>query len=130
LLKLNAGPNVTVHPVALSDKAGQVQFKEVDNLDMSSFGWGDLFVDAITVDELGIVPDVIKIDVEGAEHLVLKGATKTLAHSPVIFFEALTPEAYDESVAIILAANPNYTFEKVSTNYVAWPGDPMQKPCR
>jgi FkbM family methyltransferase len=120
LLRLNAGPNVTVHPVALSDKAGTVEFEETGMLDMSHFGKG-ISVPCLTLDELGIVPDVIKIDVEGAEHLVLKGATKTLAHSPVIFFEALTPEAYAESVAIILAANPNYTFETISDNHVAWP---------
>ena len=53
--------------------------------------------------------------------MVLKGAAKTLAHAPVIFFEALTDEAYQMNVATILAANTDYEFEKVSTNYVAWP---------
>ena len=33
------------------------------------------------------VPALIKIDVEGAEHEVLKGATRTLAKSPVLLVE-------------------------------------------
>jgi FkbM family methyltransferase len=120
LLEQNAAPNVTVHPVALSDRSGTVQFSELDNLDMSHIG-GDLSVPCIAIDELGIVPDVIKIDVEGAEQLVLSGAKQILAHSPVIFFEALTPESYELNVATILSANQNYKFEKISTNYIAWP---------
>ena len=36
----------------------------------------------------GYVPHLIKIDVEGAEHLVLRGALRTLAaHRPLVLFE-------------------------------------------
>jgi FkbM family methyltransferase len=42
-------------------------------------------VDAI-VQQLGVSPDVIKIDVEGAEHFVLRGAQATLRKAkPIIF---------------------------------------------
>lgn len=47
-------------------------------------------VQKLTVDTLvkqvGQVPDLIKIDVEGAEYLVLQGATKTAAHQESAFF--------------------------------------------
>jgi FkbM family methyltransferase len=40
-------------------------------------------------DELGLTPDVIKIDVEGAELAVLRGAARTLARRPVVYCEML-----------------------------------------
>ena len=45
-----------------------------------------------TVDELsryhGVTPTHLKIDVEGAEAAVLRGATKTLSeHSPILYLE-------------------------------------------
>lgn len=42
------------------------------------------------VEKYGVVPDVMKIDVEGAELFVLKGGIKTLKeNSPIIFIEIL-----------------------------------------
>lgn len=55
LLKLNAAPNVTVHPVALSDHAGTVQFAELGNLDMSHIGQG-VSVSSMTVDDVESFP--------------------------------------------------------------------------
>ena len=41
-------------------------------------------------EKYGVVPDVMKIDVEGSELFVLKGGIRTLTgHSPVIFIEVL-----------------------------------------
>lgn len=43
---------------------------------------------AATLDSLQLIPDVIKIDIEGAEYDVLKGAKETLIlHRPAILFE-------------------------------------------
>lgn len=52
----------------------------------------EVTVAAVTIDgfaaERGLVPDVIKIDVEGAELRALRGASRTLReHSPVIYCE-------------------------------------------
>lgn len=45
-------------------------------------------VEIVTLDSLGLAPDLIKIDVEGAEADVLLGAERTLAeHDPILLME-------------------------------------------
>ncbi len=122
LLKANARSNVTVHSVALSDYHGVAFFEERDSLDISSFSDHGIEVPVRTVDSFDLKPDFIKIDVEGFEPQVLRGAKVTLGHSPVVMFEALSTEARDECEATILAANSGYRFETVSRyNHIAWP---------
>ncbi len=42
----------------------------------------------VSVDSLGLEPDLIKIDVEGMEADVIRGAKETIKrHSPVLYFE-------------------------------------------
>jgi FkbM family methyltransferase len=99
--------DVRVHPIALSDVPGRVSFKR--DLVSGSTGFlvgsrqqfdrapdlaaksGVIEVVASTIDaesdRLG-VPDLIKIDVEGAELAVLQGGKATLeAHMPIILLE-------------------------------------------
>jgi hypothetical protein len=46
---------------------------------------GTLAVRTIRLDSLGVVPDLIKIDVEGNEYAVISGARQTLtAHHPSV----------------------------------------------
>lgn len=98
--------NVRVHQVALGDKAGTREMTVVaGDFGQASLAVGDhvnehaaasretFHVRMVTLDELMgdhslTPPDLIKIDVEGAERIVLAGA-KTLiaAHKPVLFFE-------------------------------------------
>jgi len=108
LLQLNAPPNCTVHPFALGEKEGVVAFAECEALDMSHIGEGDLQVPVRTVDSLGLRPSFIKIDVEGFEPQVLRGAAQTLAAGPIVMFEALTPKLLEECTSILAAANARY----------------------
>ena len=100
--RFSTNEKVTVSNVAASDKSGEVSFQHV----VSNPGYSGLkrrrydreneFVQEITVkSELldNVVPldvkiDLIKIDVEGAEFQVLRGASKILKRSnPVLIFE-------------------------------------------
>jgi len=97
-------PGVDVHAAALSDAPGQSEFAHVRG---AAEGWSGLRfrplpagepadVEQITV-PLEVLDDVldpdyrpavIKIDVEGAEEQVFRGALKTLRrHRPVVIFE-------------------------------------------
>jgi FkbM family methyltransferase len=87
------GQNVEVYPGALSDKPGMVNL--YGDGDMASFdpawqGVGQHFrqavhattLDALIADRWAGQRLFIKIDVEGAEHLVLRGSQKTLTRTP------------------------------------------------
>lgn len=92
-LKLNEISNVSLYDYAISDSTGEVFFD--DSVDNSMGHITDrpskLKVSTISLDELyeqGKIPlpNYIKIDVEGAEWLVLKGAKSILLESkPTIF---------------------------------------------
>lgn len=64
--------------------------------------------------------NLIKIDVEGFEPEVLKGATQTLQKQhPKIIFEALTPQKLKENQKIL--KQYNYKIKKINnTNYIAY----------
>lgn len=92
-------PSLELHNVAVADRNGSSTLYSKGSL------WGGaslvpLYVDAfhlkkdvelITLDSFTssreIRPDIIKIDVEGAEMLVLKGAINTLPHVSIVQFE-------------------------------------------
>jgi len=82
-LELNRVWNVEVVEVAVSDSSGTATF---DTTSGSCTGrletGGDLAVDTTTIDEFvganHVRPSLIKIDVEGSEALVLRGAARTL----------------------------------------------------
>lgn len=104
-------PAANVRDVALSNVRGETTFVQVDN----GLGWSGLrayeyqlgrkaHVTEVTVqtscldDDLppGYVPRLIKIDVNGAEEMVFRGALGTIAkYQPTILFEhGLAAEAY------------------------------------
>jgi hypothetical protein len=57
----------------------------------------------------GYVPHLLKIDVEGAEHLVLRGALRTLAaHHPLVLFE------HQKSTAAHYGSGPEEIFALLS----------------
>lgn len=102
-------PSHTLIPAAVSDQAGQASF----TIDRLSGATGSLVqdnntfnerhyavkgrtetVDLVRLDDFyepGNAPGLVKIDVEGAETSVLRGATRLLSEdSPVLLFESFT----------------------------------------
>ena len=93
-------PGVDVRRSALSNEHGETSFvvhkKLASRSSLRSVGYSDEETETLTVqvgrlDDVlppGYVPALIKIDVEGAEQLVLEGARSTLArHRPIVVFE-------------------------------------------
>ena len=103
-LKLNNCKSVIVNRVACSDEQGRSEFVFARSLSGSS-GFKDLLkmadsekinVETITLsrycERLGRLPDILKIDVEGAEYKVIKGLEKSIkagASKPIIICEIL-----------------------------------------
>lgn len=78
---------------------------------------GSGIVSTVTLDEVvrryGVAPDVVKIDVEGAEYLVLKGAEKTLLKArPKIFLSVHSEEL--RSMCLEFLENLDYAFDVLS----------------
>ncbi len=95
---LNKLENVSIIPAACSDEISLAAFSTGPNNAMGHLtdennempGKNLMLVPTVTLDEvaerLGVVPDVLKIDVEGAELSVLRGASsKILPAKPKIF---------------------------------------------
>lgn len=121
LLKENAPANCTIHAVAIGDRDGAAHIAELEALDQSHLAERGLEVPMRTVDSLGLEPDLIKIDVEGFEPSVLRGATQTLKLGPILMFEALSDGALEECTSIIRSANPRYRIEDMGSgeNFLA-----------
>jgi FkbM family methyltransferase len=91
-LEINACTNVTVLGAAVGDREGIASFDDSVGLSMGHLApCGPLTVRIVTLDSLvqsGQIPmpDVVKLDVEGAEAQVLSGAERLLkARGPKIF---------------------------------------------
>lgn len=94
-IKLNNLQNCSLRQIAVSDKKGIVSFSSkrtqgtADHITYKIKGEeiNDDKVDSIDMDSLSTVPDLIKIDAEGAEFSILRGAEKTLSKKPLILLE-------------------------------------------
>ena len=78
---------IEVCPAAASDHNGTGLFSVVPGnpSEGSLRPYGTLPVRTVRLDSLGTVPDLIKIDVEGNEHEVLRGAVETMrTHHPLV----------------------------------------------
>ena len=108
-IALNECSNVIVVPKALSDKRGYTKLKIPKTTEegsipsaLSSIVWDykeafEVEVETDTLDsvleEVGVDSvDVLKIDVEGAEGLVVRGAEKTLKKAKAVLIEICCPE--------------------------------------
>ena len=88
---------VKLYNAAVSDKPGVLKISDFDFDNQSNFGTvaidnqGTLEAQVITIDQLDLqVCTLMKIDTEGQELNVLKGAENTInTHRPIIFYEAI-----------------------------------------
>ena len=117
LIELNASLPIRLQKMAVSDTCGKSVFKlmpddTMGKLEKSTFQQDDqelnqLAVQCITLDEMvknGIPePDFIKIDVEGSEEFVLKGAVELLkSKRPYLMIEIHSPEIGKRCMEILI----------------------------
>jgi FkbM family methyltransferase len=120
--RLNKAKNVMIVPAACSNHLAIANFTLGDNYAMghlepkaaSSPSKDRTIVPTITVDEVGrqanLTPDVLKIDVEGAELQVLEGARDTLLKiKPLIFLSVHSAEL--RAVCQAYLSQMHYVFE-------------------
>jgi FkbM family methyltransferase len=101
-IAINSCTNVEVHNLAISDSSGVLSYKRESNRpsplfrltsgDTDKNSAGLVSVSSITLDDFfkskELMPDVIKIDVEGAEMNVLRGMRRiTREFKPTLFLE-------------------------------------------
>ncbi|MFG0274617.1 MAG: FkbM family methyltransferase [Phycisphaerales bacterium] len=124
-VSLNNLGNVQVIEAAVSDSAGTATFDDTQHPSMGSLSEsGALTVRTVRIDDLVASgelppPTVMKIDVEGAEQLVLAGAAETLkAHKPAIFLATHGADIHASCIATLralgyeLRALPGASLEK------------------
>ncbi len=111
-----------MHPCAVSDFDGVIRFSQQPMLDRSFVANGSerraLTVPAVCLDTIvanhGLRPDFLKVDVEGHERQVFRGAQGTLRRCrPLIVFEALDSRSLEMTALEIRRAVPEYTFHSV-----------------
>ena len=112
-IQLNSLNNVTVLPYAVSDRTGTIPFIAEGKSTSRMPGMGRhedegplTTVESITLDDFciryNVTPDLIKIDIEGAEGLALAGAKKILTTArPIIVCEIHTPKAAQQVHSIL-----------------------------
>jgi FkbM family methyltransferase len=97
-LEINSIDNARALPFAVSDRSGIASFDTGSDSAMGMLNKnGDILVPTISLDEaadrLGAKPDVLKIDVEGAEMGVLDGGANIIEKArPIIFLSTHSPK--------------------------------------
>lgn len=111
---------VRIEPVALSDRSGSAEFFVADRQDSSSLlnvgkaqtdifgvsGAGRIVVETVRLDEKEDLesvtgPILLKIDVQGAELMVLKGAVNALKLVDHVYVECSYTELYDGQALLL-----------------------------
>ena len=108
-VEMNGYRNVRIFPCALADFDGESEFDVGPNASMGRISVGGSFKvpcrRANTLVLAGEVeaPDLIKIDVEGAEEQVLRAANRALVRHPVLFVATHGGAVHRASVEVLTA---------------------------
>ncbi len=121
-LKLNHIDNVEVIEKALSDRNGPATFYLYEGNEMNSLlpthmsfdrdneeSHGNTIVETVRLDDYNFSPDLVKIDVEGAELDVLKGMKETIRRTRPILLVEVHVKALEEQIESFL---PDYSWKK------------------
>jgi FkbM family methyltransferase len=107
-LALNGMRNVDVLEIAVSDQVGTAQFEAEETRAMGRIGTrGNVVVQTSTLDALlqeGRIapPDLIKMDIEGAEFLALRGARECFArYQPKLFLATHGRDVHDNCCELL-----------------------------
>ncbi len=107
-IRLNKMVNIQVIEAAVSDQIGEAYFDLGASTAMGHLAKsGELAVTSVTLDGLldeGKIqpPNIIKLDVEGAEFLALSGAQKLVeTYQPIIFMDTHQREAHHTSISFL-----------------------------
>jgi FkbM family methyltransferase len=106
-LALNECENVTVVPAAVSDRSGTSRFRDGPEHTVGSLTTSDGYeVNVVTLDAFdGPLPRIIKIDVEGAEGDVLRGASRVLREArPIVLLSTHSTALRHECIGILTEA--------------------------
>jgi FkbM family methyltransferase len=120
-VEMNKCANVSVLEVALAGQTGTARFHS--DASKSHLGNdGDITVECRNIDSLGLpAPDVMKIDVEGAELSLIEGAMTTIRHyRPVIFMSLhIEIQSARQLADLLRAMGYRVTFSESSYDLVA-----------
>lgn len=112
-IEINNYKNIFSFKAAVSDKSSFAFFKKEESSAMGHFGDGNINVETISLDDWVQngklpTPDFLKIDVESAEFLVLKGAQDLLKiNHPIIFLSIHSDLLREECFNFLLSMGYN-----------------------
>jgi FkbM family methyltransferase len=107
-ITLNQLSNVQAFEIAVSDYCGTAKFDATTDRVLGSISAnGNFTVQTTTIDQMvqdhGVIPNYLKIDVEGGEAAVLRGARQVLKnHRPIVFVATHSPEVHKECIGILI----------------------------